>query len=156
MGFYTNIRSDVSIVKQTVDRIFTSSKHTCRCKDFICIHYSEKNECWYHVYRIDDLKMKFVRCYNANDNTNRTIGPSYFTETDEYFIIDMLDMLENSNQVYYQLYINNITRYQNNMQVEIYLTDKNRVCMEFYSSLLPLDNNPYLIQNPKFFFNKVQ
>ena len=111
MGFYTNIRSDVSLVKQTVDMIFASKSHTCHCEDFICIlnSNSEGSGYWYHVYRVDDFIMRFVRCERAFRSNGSILGPSYHTETDDVFEVNMIEMLEDRNRAAYQDYVNSIT-----------------------------------------------
>ena len=120
MGFYINIRSDVSLVKQTVDMIFASKSHTCHCEDFICIlnSNSEGSGYWYHVYRVDDFIMRFVRCERAFRSNGSILGPSYHTETDDVFEVNMIEMLEDRNRAAYQDYVNSITLYRrSNMRV---------------------------------------
>ena len=98
MGFYTNIRSDVSLVKQTVDMIFASKSHTCHCEDFICILNSEGSGYWYHVYRVDDFIMRFVRCERVFRSNCSIFGPAYYTETDDVFEVNMIEMLGDRNR----------------------------------------------------------
>ena len=118
MGFYTNIRSDVSLVKQTVDMIFASKSHTCHCEDFICILNSEGPGYWYHVYRADDFIMRFVRCERVFRSNGSIFGPAYYTETDDVFEVNMIEMLEDRNRAAYQNYVNSITLYRcSNMRV---------------------------------------
>ena len=143
MGFYANIRSDISLVKQVVDMIFTSKRHTCHCEDFICIHNSEREGYWYHVYRIDVFTMKFVRCERTPKRSDDSIlgylgnlGPSYFAETDDIFEVDMLEMIDSKNREAYQEYVNNAApyRYVNVRVIFRYYSDNSsskKVSLEF-------------------------
>ena len=151
MGFYTNIRSDVSLVKQTVDMIFASKSHTCHCEDFICILNSEGSGYWYHVYRVDDFIMRFVRCKRAFRSNGSILGPSYHTETDDVFEVNMIEMLEDRNRAAYQNYVNSITLYRrSNMSVIAHsYSDSNssseRIVLEF-STLSSYYNPKFLIE----------
>lgn len=161
MGFYTNIRSDVSLVRQTVDMIFTSKIHSCHCEDFICICSTEKEGYWYHVYRIDDFTMKFVRCERTPKRSDGSIlgyrGPSYFTETDDIFEVNMLEMLDSKNREAYQEYVNNIIHYRyDNLRVIFHNYSDNsssgNVNLEFvFNSLY---RSPKFYFNPKFLIEK--
>lgn len=163
MSFYTNTRSNVSLVKQTVDMIFTSRIHTCYCNDFICIqsfiyeHSSERADDWYHVYRIDDFTMKFVRCKRTAKTTAGSIlgylGPSYYTETDDIFEVNMLEMLDNINRIAYQKYVNNITLYRGgNIRVIFHSYSDNSSSKRVDLELRILNS---LDCNPKFLFEKL-
>ena len=151
MGFYTNIRSDVSLVKQTVDMIFASKSHTCHCEDFICILNSEGSGYWYHVYRVDDFIMRFVRCERVFRSNCSIFGPAYYTETDDVFEVNMIEMLEDRNRAAYQEYVNNITLYRrSNMKVIAHsYSDSNssseRIVLEF-STLSSYYNPKFLIE----------
>lgn len=152
MGFYTNIRSDVSLVKQTVDMIFASKSHTCHCEDFICIHNSEGSGYWYHVYRVDDFIMRFVRCERDFRSNGSILGPSYYTETDDIFEVNMLEMLDSKNREAYQEYVNNIIHYRyDNLRVIFHNYSDNSssgsVSLEFVFNSL--------YRSPKFLIEKI-
>ena len=153
MGFYTNIRSDVSLVKQTVDMIFASKSHTCHCEDFICILNSEGSGYWYHVYRVDDFIMRFVRCERVFRSNCSIFGPAYYTETDDVFEVNMIEMLEDRNRAAYQEYVNSITLYRrSNRRVIAHSysgsnSSSERIILEF--------STPCSYYNPKFLIEKI-
>ena len=170
MGFYANIRSDVSLVKKTIDKIFTSKSHTCHSKDFICIqsfiytqNFIEQADYWYHVYRIDDFTMKFVRCERTAIRSNGSylgyLGPAYYTETDDIFEVNMLEMLDSKNRTAYQEFIDNITLYlYSNIRVAIhsYPDSSSRLIDLELSTHDSLFHNPkFYYCNPKFLFEKI-
>lgn len=133
MGFYKNIRSDVSYVKQITNKIFVSRRHTCRYPEFICI-FNYVSGFWYHVYRIDDFTMKFVRCSKTYRSNGSTFGPSYHIETDEAFTVSLIDMLNSKNTKSYQLYTDYTKRFKqdSNVEVQVCLTSNDKVHIRFF------------------------
>lgn len=148
MGFYTNIRSDVTFIKQVVDDIFSSKRHICQRPEFICIRSSEEGGFWYHVYRIDNFTIRIVRCNKTFRSNGSILGPSHHTETDESYLINLLEILDDLNNTQYQKFYDDYTHFKqynisdvsSGWSIEVRFDksedDNNRLFLEFFIQTL--------------------